>query len=109
MDVAGRSLEMERVGVEIHGVQVAHDELCAKPGRLFLHVVDQLRALDAVRPAGKVLNQGGDGELPARLMSFEDERFEGGAGGVDGRGQAGAAGTQNHGVASVCHLKGFPC
>ena len=100
-----RGLEMERVDVQVDGVQVRDLELGAEARGLLLHVFDQLRALDAVGPAGKVLDQGGDGELSAGLMAFEDQGFEPGARGVDGGSQTGAAGAQDYGVASVCHVK----
>jgi len=75
---------------------------------LLLHVVDQFRTLDALRPAGKVLDQGGDGELAAGFVAFEDQGIEAGAGGVDGRGESGAAGAEDYGVANLCHAE-FPC
>ena len=62
---------------------------------LLLHVLDELGALDAFGPAGKVFDQGGDGELAAGLVALEDERLEVGARGVDGGGEAGAAGAED--------------
>ncbi len=75
----------------------------AEARRLLLHVVDQLRALNAVGPAGKVLDQGGDGELAAGFVAFEDQRLQVGARGVDGSGKSGAAGAEDDGVANFCH------
>ena len=74
-------------------------QLGAEAHGLLLHVLDELGALDAFGPAGKVLDQRGDGELAAGLVAFEDERLEVGAGGVDGGGEAGAAGAEDDGVA----------
>ena len=81
--------------------QVAHLDLRAEARGLLLHVLDQFRALDAFRPAGKVFDQGGDGELAAGLMAFEYQRLEVGAGGINGGRQTGAAGAQDDGVANV--------
>jgi hypothetical protein len=65
----------------------------AEARRLLLHVLDQLRPLDAVGPAGKVLDQRGDGELAAGLVALQNQRFHPGARGVERRRQSGAAGT----------------
>jgi hypothetical protein len=85
---------------EIDGGEMGHGELGAEAGGLLLHVLDELRALDAFGPAGEVLHERGDGELAAGLVAFEDERLEIGAGGVDGGGESGAAGTEDDCVAS---------
>ena len=66
---------------------------------LLLHVFDQIRPLDAIRPAGKVFDQRGDGELPARLVAFEDQRLEVRACSVDGSGKSGAPGAEDDSVA----------
>src|SRR6185437_5176938 len=78
-------------------------EFRAEPLGLLLHIVDQLGALDVLGPAGEILHQGGDGELSAGLVAFEDQRLEVGASRIDGGGQSGAAGAQNYGVASFRH------
>ena len=77
---------------------MGHAELGAEADGLLLHVLDELGALDALGPAGKVFDQGGDGELASGLVAFEDERLEVGTGGVDGSGKSGAAGAQDDGV-----------
>ena len=66
--------------------------------RLLLHVLHQVRAVDAFREAGKVLHQGGEGKLPAGFMAAHDQRFQIGARGVNGGGIARAAGTDNDNV-----------
>ncbi len=86
-------------GGEVDGGEVGHAELGAEAGGLLLHVLDEFGALHALGPAGKVFNEGGDGELAAGLVAFEDERLEVRAGGVDGGGEARAAGSENDGVA----------
>jgi len=82
---------------------VAHFEFGAKAGGLFLHVLNEFGALDAVWPAGEVFNHGGDGELTSGLVALEDQRLEVGARGINGRGEAGAAGAQNDGIANFLH------
>ncbi len=75
-------------------------EFCAEAGGLFAHVLDELGTLDAVGPAGKVLNEGGDGELAAGLMALDDEWLEVGARRIDGGGKTGAAGAEDNGIAN---------
>jgi hypothetical protein len=91
--------EGEGRGAEVDGGEVGHAELGTEAGGLLLHVLDELGTLDAVGPAGKVFDEGGDGELAAGLVAFEDEGLEVGAGGVDGGSEACAAGAENDGVA----------
>lgn len=89
---------------EVDGDQVSHPELRSEALGLLLHVFNKLGALDAIRPAGKVLDQGGNGELAPRLVSFKDQRFQVGASRIDGGSEPGATGAQNDCVANVvCH------
>jgi hypothetical protein len=92
-------VRVKGVGGEVDGGEVGHAELGAEAGGLLLHVLDELGTLDAFGPAGKVFDEGGDGELAAGLVAFEDEGLEVGAGGVDGGGEACAAGAEDDGVA----------
>ena len=96
-------MQLERVRVEVDRLEVGHLKLGAEAGRLLLDVLNEFRALNTVRKAGKVLDQRGDRELAAGLVALEDERIEAGASGVDGCGEPGASGAENYGVASVCH------
>ena len=98
-DGLGADLDFKGAAGEVGGGDVAHAELGAEAGGLLLHVLDELGALDALGPAGEVFDQGGDGELAAGLVAFDDERLEVGARGVDGCGEAGAAGSEDDGVA----------
>jgi hypothetical protein len=84
---------------EVGGDELGHLEFGAEADGLLLHVLDQLRALHAFGPAGEVLHQRGDGELSAGLVALQDERLEVGARGVDGGGEAGAAGAEDDSVA----------
>ena len=88
---------------EVDRVEMGQLERRAEAGGLLLHVLDQLGALDAFGPAGKVLDQRGDGELAAGLVAFEHERVEAGAAGVNGGGESGAAGAENDGIANLSH------
>jgi hypothetical protein len=99
--VDGLAADVEGEGVfgEIDGAEVSHAQLGAEADGLLLHVLNELGALDALGPAGKVFYQGGNGELAAGLVAFEDERLEVGACGVDGGGESGAAGAEDDGVA----------
>ena len=81
-------------------------EGCAKAGGLLLHVLDQIGTLDALGPAGKILDQRGDGELASGFVALENQRVEPGASGVDGGGESGAAGAKNNCVANIGHV--FP-
>ena len=75
-------------GREIYRAEMGHAELGTETGGLLLHVLDEFGTLDALGPAWEVFDQGGDGELTAGLVAFEDERLEVGAGCVDGGGEA---------------------
>jgi len=92
-------VEDEGMGSEVDGGEMGHAKLGAEADGLLLHVLDELRALDAFGPAGEVFDQGGDGELASGLVAFEDEGLEVGTGSVDGGGEAGAAGAEDDGVA----------
>ena len=89
------------LGGELGCGEVGHAELGTEAGGLLLHVLDELGALDALRPAGEVFDEGGDGELATGLVALEDEGLEVGTGGVDGGGEAGAAGAEDDGVADL--------
>jgi len=91
--------ELEGALGEVGGGEVGHAKLGAEAGGLLLHVFNEFGTLDAVRPAGEVFDERGDGELAAGLVAFEDEGLEVGAGGVDGGSEAGAAGAEDDGIA----------
>lgn len=91
------------MGTQFDPLQVRQLELCAKPRRLPLHIVNQLRPLNAVGPARKILDKRSNAELPAGFVSFENQRFQVGASAVDRRCQSGASGAENYGVTSLYH------
>ena len=99
--VDGLLADGERKGMfgQVDRVKVGHAELGAETDGLLLHVLDEVGALDALGPAGKVLHQRCDGELAAGLMTFEDEGLEVRSCSVDGGGKSGAAGAEYDGVA----------
>ena len=102
--VAVAEVELEGMLAEIGLGEMAEAELGAEARGLLAHVLNELGALDAVWPAGEVFDERGDGELPAGLMAFEDERLQVGACGIDCGGEAGAAGAKDDGIANrICH------
>ena len=93
-------IQSERPLHQISAHQMARQVLRAKTRGLLAHVLDQFRPLDALWKSREILHQRSDGKLPARLMPFDHQRLQVGAPGVDGRSQAGAAGTQDHSIAN---------
>src|SRR5215472_15694678 len=89
---------------KLDSIEMPELEFSSEARSLTLHVVNEFRSLDAFRPAGKVLDQRSNRKLAARLMAFEDERFQVGARGVDRSSQSGAAGSKDYGISCVCHL-----
>ena len=80
-----------KIGLDDGAVQV----LGAEPLGLLLHVLHQLRALDALGKSGEIFDLGGERKLAARLMSRDHQRFQTGARGIDGCGVSGAAGAED--------------
>lgn len=80
-------------GLELldHAVAVAGSESFG----LLVHALDQFRAVDPLREAGEIFHGRRCGQLSARQATFENEGREIGAGGVDGRRQAGASRAHN--------------
>jgi len=66
---------------------------------LLLHVLDQLRPVDAVGKSGEILDHRGDRELAAGLVSDDHQGFEIGSGCVDRGSVAGTAGANDSDVA----------
>ena len=97
--LAGAEVQDEGMPAEVGGDKVRHLQFRAEADGLLLHVLDEVWALDTLGPSGEVFYQGGDGELAAGFVAFQDERLEVGAGSVDGGSQACAAGTEDDSVA----------
>src|SRR5260221_4774739 len=64
--------------------------------RLFMHVHDQLRSVDAIRKSGEILDEGSRGQLTARFSSLEDEGSQVGPRGINRGCQSSAPCTNNH-------------
>src|SRR3954468_6043709 len=94
-------LQGERTLTEIGAGKMTGANLSAEARGLALHVLDQLRTLNAFRKSGKIFYQRGERELAAGLVAFEDERLQVGAGGINGGSQAGASGAENHRVTDL--------
>ena len=75
----------------------------AKALRLLAHVLDQLRPHDSFRKAGEILHQCSHRKLPARLVAFDDQRFQVGARSVESGGVSGAPGADDDNIASFAH------
>ena len=80
---------------------MSREKLGAKTHGLLAHVLDEFRALDAIRKSRKILHQRGDGELPAGLMPINDERAEISSGSINCGGQSRTSGTDDD---DVTHL-----
>ncbi len=87
--------QAERAPGQVGGVDVVEDHLGVEALRVRLHPRHQVRAHQAVGIAGPVVDLGGGHQLAAHLQAGDDQRLEVGAGGVDGRGPAGRAGTED--------------
>ncbi len=93
--------DLERSAAQVRLGHRARLELGAEARRLLAHVLDQVRPEDAVREAGEILYHRGQRELPARLVAVNDQRLQVGARSVNGRGQSGAAATDDDDVVHV--------
>ena len=86
---------------EVHRSDLRREERGAEASRLFAAPHHQLRTHDAVGEAGEVLDLGGQHQLAARLvtraarLTLDDQGFEVRPGGVDRRGEAGGAGSDD--------------
>ena len=80
---------------QVGGVDVVEDDFGLEALRMRLHARHQVRAHQAVRVAGPVVHFGGGHQLAALLQAGDQHRLEVGAGGVDGGGVAGGAGTED--------------
>jgi hypothetical protein len=79
------------------------DDLGAELLRLRAHFGHQVGAHDAVAMAREILDHRRQHQLAARLESFDEERLQAGAGGVESGGQSGGARTNDDDVARRRH------
>ena len=93
--------EVEDVGVlaEVGGDKLGHLEFRAEADGLLLHVLDEVGALHAFGPAGKFSTRVVMKSVRRARGPRGQEGLEVGARGVDGGGEAGAAGAEDDGVA----------
>ena len=75
----------------------------AKARRLRLEVLHHLRAHDAMREAGEVLDLAGDGQLATWLPTGEQYGGQVGAGRIDGSGVASGAGAEDERLQDFGH------
>src|ERR1700687_6249816 len=83
--------------------QMRHAIFRAKAFGLLAHVLDQLRPKNPFGKSGKVLDQRGHRELSARLVPFDDQRFQISARRVQSRSVSGASGSDDDNVSSFAH------
>ena len=96
-------MQCERPLAQVRAGQVRHAILRAKTFGLLAHVFDELWPHDSVGKSRKVLDERGHGKLATRLVSFNDERLEIGARGVESSRVSGASGADDDYVSSFAH------
>src|SRR5579864_3133181 len=96
-------MQRERAMAEVDAGEMPHAVFRAEALRLLAHVLDQLRAKDTVGESGKILDQGGEGELAAGLVAFNNQRLQVGARGVESGGVSGASGPDDDYISSFAH------
>ena len=74
---------------------MVEDDLGLEALGMLLHALHQRRASEAMRVTRPVVHLGGGGQLAAGLDTGDQQRFQVGAGGIDGSAITGRAGTQN--------------
>src|SRR5215469_6728584 len=107
MNLLMPKVEQKRPLAEISAGQVRHPILGPEALRLLAHVLYQLRPHDSLRKSGEVLHQCGHGQLPTRLVPFNDERLQVCACCVEGCRVSGASGSDDHNIPSFAH--GLSC
>ncbi len=87
--------QLERALRHIGGVDVVEDDLGLEALGVGLHARHQVRAHQAVGVTRPVVHLGGGHQLATLLQAGDDDRLQVGAGGVDGGGPTGRAGTED--------------
>ncbi|ESQ07370.1 sugar ABC transporter ATPase [Streptomyces sp. PVA_94-07] len=89
---------------EVDGDDVVVDHLRAELLGLGSHVLHEDRTVDTVREAGEVLDLGRRGQRAAHEdRAAEQQRLQLGAGGVEGSGVSGGAGSDDDDLADLAH------
>src|ERR1017187_2868414 len=104
MNLARRSDQLDRPRPQFDLVQERMLKRRTKPLRLLLHVVDQVRPLNPIRPAWKVFHHRGNRKLSPWLVTLQNQRFQSSACGVNGRRKPGAARAKNYCVMRFSHM-----
>jgi len=87
--------QSQRPLVEFYGVNLVENHFGTEPGGVFFKSRHQIRPHDPVGIGWPVINVGGGHELTALRHPGNQHRIEVGAGGINRRGIAGGAGTQD--------------
>ena len=96
---AAVALEAERAARQIGRVDMVEDDLGLEALGMRLHARHQVRTHQAVGIARPVVDLGRRHQLAALLQAGDQHRLEVGAGGIDGGGVAGRAGTEDQQLA----------
>jgi hypothetical protein len=81
----------ERPRAKIDASHLILDSLRAEPLGLRPHLAHEIRTHDAIAIPGEILHERRQHELTAGFDTFNEKRFQVGARGVEGGGQAGRA------------------
>src|SRR5260370_15543466 len=87
---------------EVSLEQRAIQEFGAEILRLLLHVLHQLRTVDAFRKSRKVFDKSGHGQLAAGLVPLDNQWLQIGSGRIDGGRISGAARADDYNVTHHC-------
>ena len=94
--------DRERRSGEVDVLGVGGDELGAETFGLLPEAGHEVGSENPFGEPGEVLHLGGEHELTTGGEPFDHDRSQVGASGVDGRGQTGRPGTDDHHVTHVC-------
>src|SRR5215469_11968770 len=103
MNLLVAKMQRERALAQIGTGQMRHAIFRTEALRLLAHVLDQLWTENSFGKAGEILDHGGHGELSARLVAFNDQRFQVGARRVESGSVPGAPGADDNNVTSFTH------
>src|SRR5437773_2588395 len=94
-------LNRKRAAAQVSGGNMRQLVLRPKALGLASHIGDQLRSVNPLWKARKILNQRGQGKLASRLVSFNHQWIEIGAGGVQCGGMSRATRTDNNDISYI--------
>jgi hypothetical protein len=79
MNLMNSQMEQERPLAQVCTREMRHAVFGAETFGLLAHVLDELRAENALRKPGKILDERGHGKLSAGLVAFDNKRLQVGA------------------------------